>query len=432
MSKFYKYLLLGCFSALSCSFNAVAEDSDFSQLAVDDPELTSWFRDTFPRSKASDAEVQEIFSPARVAKINELENCVAESEYFAGLDIRYEPKHQVIAKFTRKPRKELRKCTNDPLFRAVGASRTLDSLESAREGLTKAITDDVELAFIGTDIRRNRVVVDVGREDFAATKKAIKTFQKQNRKFKNLFKVRVSEGLEFSLTANIGGAELATAPTGGFCSTAFSVTYQEPVPGIPPFIPPSSNTVGGVMSAGHCPDTLVVNGSTQTIPTISGNKQEAFDSDTDLQLMAGAGDDYFPQLNGASLNLPYNPFVIEAVSPTIGERLCNVGHGPGTVFETCGIYEGVKSVVVAGTNRTAAVNEFAFPLSVGGDSGGPVYRRTLLLPTGFPDPRLYVSAVGVTSASASNPSTGQFFVYHTLVDQFSQLSSAQVLTGRDF
>ena len=80
------------------------------------PEVVSWFKAEYPRSKASSEEIQEFFGADRMQFLSDLHDCASQSQYFAGIDVKYEPRYSVRAKFTRQARKELNQCTDNKLI----------------------------------------------------------------------------------------------------------------------------------------------------------------------------------------------------------------------------------------------------------------------------------------------------------------------------
>ena len=150
--------------------------------------------------------------------------------------------------------------------------------------------------------------------------------------------------------------------------------------------------------------------------------------------MTNATDTYVPSLSNAGIPVSGDLRVTGTLNNPIANRtlICMTGFGPafvpggflgttvGTNGERCGLYVGVTGRNVTQGNRIVLYQfmptvSSTSPLSVPGDSGGPVYTRTVTSVLGFSGFQNFdtVSAVGTISAAGRTGST--FFGQYTPV-----------------
>lgn len=287
----------------------------------------------------------------------------AERATFGGLYIDQGPKFRVVAKFTRDPAAAVRRNNPEPELagdlEAVAAERTLAELQETQMRVYEAITRLGVRGESGIDIPAGRVKMYV--LDQGPIQQAVSAGTLQIPDFVDVIKVNQLSRREVNMVAG-----LTLNGTGGpACTSGFTVR--------------NSAGTRGVLTAGHCPNTLSYNGT--NLPF----QAERFTVGTkyDFQWHTAPG---FTVVNQMYEGLSTNRTITSTTplaSQTVGGYVCKYGMTTGY---TCGDIAD-KNYILDGSGGFVRVHHPSnSDLSQGGDSGGPWF--------------LSNSAYGVHTASA--------------------------------
>ena len=381
---------------------------------LDDAFLQSYV-DSFPQVTMEQANF--ILSDDLNNEINEVQACLLDADQenhtdnFAGIYRRQAKKFRVMVKLKKRPTQSLRECTNNPVFKAVGAGSSLAELEEMQEATRDALAE-VEFPFSANiDVIRNRVTIEVLPENFTATKKVLN----KRRGSKKGIKVQRGDGFITVTTAAVR-AGLDAEGNRLSCTNAYTV-YS-----------PILNKFG-TTTAEHCGSSFSVNGRTQSV---QGSLELA--QNADIMWGTNSGDTYEPSIDRQYDGAPGTTARVTGAksqsSLVLNEWICKIGR---TTNRTCGQHKGLMEkkesygcgfLGLSTCYRSSFLLQAEVPgatsptdFSAGGDSGGPVFTRSLGARGG-------ITAVGVVSGRTS----GNGILLYTGVDQFSNLSLSLVIS----
>lgn len=161
---------------------------------------------------------------------------------FGGLYVRHEPQFQVIVKMTGNGQGLVKQVTSNPLFVVEKAERPIKQMLQLRDRAAAALVAR-KIAFDSdVDIWTGKVYIDV--IDFESANAAIATVIKGQ----SYVEVRKVDALPTN-TATVYGGRQGTG-TIQYCTTGFAV---------------KNATRSGILTAGHCDNTMAVAGSTLSL-----------------------------------------------------------------------------------------------------------------------------------------------------------------------
>lgn len=274
-----------------------------------------------------------------------------EKDTFAGLWIQHTPQFRIVVAFTHDGEKTIQPYIGNKswanLLEVRTAEATFTELETAQEASYRMlrkrnIPND---SFI--DVVKNRVELHVTDQ----VKPSLDiTLQKENLQLPSHVVVVTVKNL-FRPTADIFGGKKLVGPNNANCTSGFSVKHTD--------------GTKGVTTAGHCPD-INVTFKGVNIPLRSA-------------IFGGSWDIQWHQASQAFTvrNLifdgTYNRYIFSTKSrdnQQVGESVCKYGfaggYGCGTIYS--------KNVLPVGQpNATATFIWVKNVVTIGGDSGGPVF-----------------------------------------------------------
>jgi hypothetical protein len=284
------------------------------------------------------------------ARASRLEARLASQERgtFGGLYIEHRPRFRVVAKFTRDPDATLSRNAPEAELaaetEAVAAERTLVDLEQAQLAVYGAVTGLGVQAESGIDIPAGRIKLYV--LDEAPIQRAVATGTLQIPAYVDIVRVPHMSRRQVDI---VGGRSL-TAGGSHSCTSGFSVR--------------NSAGTRGILTAGHCSNTLAYNGS--NLPFVA----ERFATGTkyDLQWHTAPG---FTVVNQIYEGLASNRTITGIwpyASQTVGSFVCKYGHmtgyGCGDIVDRNYILDGSGGFIrIHNANNQNLTNY--------GDSGGP-------------------------------------------------------------
>ena len=345
-------------------------------------------------------------------KINELVECAKELDGFAGVHIDYAPKLRAIVKFTRNPNSKLRQCTSDSVFQSRGAASSLEELVFV-EGVAQELLADLEVPHgITLDVIKNRVTVEVEPENFKSARKAINASSRENPILRSAIKLRKGDGFFTSSIADDVIEVQGNIPAGRACTTGYNVEQI-------------STGLRGVTTAGHCRlSSFGVGGgffspNTQRVQASLDWTLTPAAANNDLAWYSNANDIYLNRISYTNVV----PGTFLAVNGTLNSNLLNTSSlvcrlGRTSNDEQCGFYVGrvtrTEATFLTSSNfalarQTSSTSTTSFVQE--GDSGGPVYMWSSLLPGA-------VTAVGTVVARGRNTNGELLF---NEVEKFSNL-----------
>ncbi len=276
----------------------------------------------------------------------------AEPATFGGLYVEHQPDFRIVVMFTRKPAETLAKYTQDPVFVAGTSPQSLEMLLATQaEGGAQLQARGVEFES-GLDVKRSLVTFYV--KDEVAARRTLRPLLGAV----DFVKIKVVKG--FTVTTAIqGGNRIAGATIA--CTTGFNVFDAE--------------RELGILTAGHCDNAASYQGV--AAPMVFQAEQDAGDYDVQWHKESATGPRQ-PQANEITLiNGPSPTLEITSVLPStamhLGDVVCKSGisghYACGTIqdMNSMSNYNGVIGRYIRARNLSAG------PLSVEGDSGGPVF-----------------------------------------------------------
>lgn len=323
----------------------------------------------------------------------------SEPDTFGGLYVEHEPEFKIVVLFTNRPKETLAKYTQDPVFTGRTSAQSLEMLLATQaEAEAQLLAKKVGFES-GVDIKRSIVTFYV--KDEAAARRALRP---------------LLGAIDFMAIKQVKGFTVTTAISGGhkLTGTAFSCTT-----GFNVF---DADRELGVLTAGHCDNTLTYQGI--AAPLVFQSEQNVGDYDVQWHKEPPRGPRH-AQTNEISLiNGPSQTLEITSTLPSssthVGDVICKSGiHG----HYACGTIEDINSR----SNHNGVIGRYIRarnlspgPLSVEGDSGGPVFSNNAALgvihgrggeDTGFENDLFYmpierVSALGVSVLTEAFEVTG--------------------------
>ncbi|MBA0446524.1 S1 family peptidase [Stenotrophomonas maltophilia] len=276
----------------------------------------------------------------------------SEPDTFGGLYVEQQPDFRVVVLFTRKPAHTLAKYTQDPVFVSRTSAQSIEMLLAAQaEGEAQLLAKKVEFES-GLDIKRSIVTFYV--KDEAAARRAPRPLQ---------------GAVDFVLIKAVKGFTVTAAISGGhkLIGTAFSCTT-----GFNVF---DADRELGVLTAGHCDNALTYQGI--AAPLVFQSEQNAGDYDVQWHKEPARGQRHAQTNEIALINGPSPTLEVTSVLPSsathVGDVICKSGISG---HYACGTIEDMNSR----SNHNGAIGRYirarrlsSGPLSVEGDSGGPVF-----------------------------------------------------------
>lgn len=263
---------------------------------------------------------------------------------FGGLYVEHRPEFRIVVKATGDAEQLLRETVNDPAFVPRPAERSLRGLRQAQENVLEVL-ERLGLEFESSlDVATGEVKVFV--LDASKARPAVEALLTRH-PFITLQEV---EAMPVPSATILGGLRASGSTLN--CTTGFNVR--------------NSAGTRGVMTAGHCNDTITVVGISLT------RQAERYTGSYDLQWNTRSGHSY---PNRAQIGEPYLYDILRTNTPAVGMYLCKYGITTG---QTCGEvmttyaytteHDGTTGVYVRmrDTLGGAKMNDF-------GDSGGPVF-----------------------------------------------------------
>ena len=307
-------------------------------------------------------------------------------------------------------KRQLKECTNNRVFKAVGAAYSLDELEEAELAVVQALElSDISYG-LTKDIIRNRVIVEIEKENFKEVSTILKSVRQRNRS------IRLRKGDSFfgelsQITLlpdpRIYGNDIVSIPqlfgSAPRCTSGYSVIQNKTS-----HDSTAPNLLTGITTAGHCPNNVRVLGTSQTIQPPG---ELDFQQNTDLQWHRNSTDEYAARVISSASDPARTQRIGWNVARSV--RVANIPMGKYTCKEgritgnTCGIYQGTTTSTNNLNNRSITSGIVLGMLGDNGDSGGPVFGYSLA----------GLEAYG-TSSTIRRSSTSLTF---TTVDSFDNL-----------
>lgn len=289
---------------------------------------------------------------ATLQEIARVESALASKfpEQFGGLYVQHEPQFRVVAKMTGNGQGLLKQVTDNPLFVVEQADRPVKQMIQLRDRATAQLAAR-KIAFDSdVNVWTGEILIDVIDYDMAsaAIGETIKGL--------NYVKLRRVSALPQN-TATIYGGRQGTG-TVQYCTTGFSV---------------KNATQSGVLTAGHCDNSMTVAGSSLTLGG------ELYASSTtngqDAQWMIKSTNTYPNEIYTSSTARMAITQVYDPNNLPLDWDVCAYGYNMSV--GKCGK---LKSKYQSTTDNNGITGKF-FRVSpattgamvVGGDSGGPVY-----------------------------------------------------------
>ncbi len=333
----YKIKLLVSAAVIAlCSTSALAQDAASEQRAIE------IYQSLYPNVSAEDAAIR--VSADFLNEMRDVQSCLSDKPEFAGMYVKHEPQYKVVTRFTKKGNKTLKQCTKNKLFKAVGANASLIDLNEGADAATSALEGSYIDFGLNVDIEKNKVFVEVEKDNFALAKSLLKG-EVDNK----VVKIKVGDSFQAGSYASVvAGLQIQG------CTAGFSVV----------------NNVGvrGMSTAAHCGNSQAVAGSPQVF-----RGEILYANNTDLQWHNNPNDVYLPRV--------FNPFTGGATSvkgaqysaPLVANSVIVCKLGPVT-GETCGTYKGFfRWTNESGIGVFPTVDSGSGVMGARGDSGGPVY-----------------------------------------------------------
>ena len=380
---------------------------------------------------ATEEDAIKAMDPAALEELSTVNECVSQIDGFAGLETRHLP-YRVVVKFKRSPNKKLKSCTKSKDYRAVGAPRSLEDLESYGEYASDLLDRSGIEAEFSLNMRRNRLEISVLETELKRAKKVLRKRGGMKNRGYRIVGVSAFGGIE-SADTRISGANITaskrsgpSSSTRGICTSGFSVFGTVRNPSHPQF----GQVVNGAATANHCGREIryernsgIFAGS-QTQEGLgpdenlcanyvnpANTSDRGLQRKIDLQWYKEPGDSYDNLIEGTSeqvvgvfrlgelssytgrpVCISGRTFgTIPAISASSGRTQevviaqdCRLPRTPATVSQgelrnttriTCGVYDTPKTYTSGATVGRARIigatqnNQFV----QGGDSGGPVY-----------------------------------------------------------
>lgn len=269
---------------------------------------------------------------------------------FAGLYVKHGSEMRVVVKMTGQAEGILRQVTTDPMFVTERAERPVQMMRALRDRATELLDKNKIPYDSDVDIWEEDIKIDV--VDYDGAEKLLRTLLTANPHLK-LRKARTL----FQNTATIYGGRQGTGTT-QYCTTGFTVT---------------NGTRSGVLTAGHCDNSMTVAGSTLSLGS------EAYYSHTskgyDAQWMVNNNNTYPNEIYTSSTGRMVITQVYDPVNMPLDWEVCAYGYNMTTA--RCGK---LKSKYQKTTDNNSISGYFfrvapntSGVMVQGGDSGGPVY-----------------------------------------------------------
>ncbi|PJL11189.1 hypothetical protein B9Y66_19305 [Stenotrophomonas maltophilia] len=323
----------------------------------------------------------------------------SEPDTFGGLYIEHQPDFKIVVLFTKKPAETLAKYTQDPVFTGRVSAQSLEMLLATQaEAEAQLLAKKVEFES-GVDIKQSIVTFYV--KDEAAARRALRP---------------LLGAVDFMVIKQVKGFTVTTAISGGHklsgtvfnCTTGFNVF--------------DADRELGVLTAGHCDNTLTYQGI--AAPLVFQSEQNVGDYDVQWHKEPSRGPRQAQANEITLINGPSQTLEITSVLPSssthVGDLICKSGiHG----HYACGTIEDMNSR----SDHNGAIGRYIRarklspgPLSVEGDSGGPVFSNNAAVGvihgrggegTGFEDDLFYmpierVSVLGLSILTEAFEITG--------------------------
>ncbi|CAM0118414.1 Trypsin-like serine protease [Stenotrophomonas maltophilia] len=323
----------------------------------------------------------------------------SEPDTFGGLYVEHKPEFKIVVLFTKKPRETLAKYTQDPVFTGRTSSQSFEMLLATQaEAEAQLLAKKVGFES-GVDIKRSIVTFYV--KDEAAARRALRPL------LGAVDFISIKQVKGFTITTAISGGHKLTG-TAFNCTTGFNVF--------------DADRELGVLTAGHCDNTLTYQGI--TAPLVFQSEQNVGDYDVQWHKEPPRGPRHAQKNEITLINGPSQTLEITSTLPSssmhVGDVICKSGiHG----HYACGTIEDMNSR----SNHNGAIGRYIRarnlspgPLSVEGDSGGPVFSNNAAVgvihgrggeDTGFENDLFYmpierVSVLGVSVLTEAFKITG--------------------------
>ncbi|MBH1485843.1 S1 family peptidase [Stenotrophomonas geniculata] len=327
-------------------------------MAADGQEGLSAQTITYARTYGVDAREAEA-RQARTLEAGTLERVIESKspDTFAGLYIQHSPRFRVVVRFTGNAETQLSRFTNDPIYVAEQAPRSLELLLAVQDEIAAQLSARKINFETGIDIRKSEVNL-LTDDPQAASSALAKLIRSTN--FINLIKVQG----RITPTALLGGSHVNGHPVipgvSQNCTTGFNVK--------------DANLELGIVTAGHCDNALITSSGTHL--TFQGelnsggfdvqwNKEAASGArqaqPNEITLIGGPVPKQEIKSVRAASTLPINAAVCK--SGTAGHYMCGTIQDKNAQTEwngTVGSYVRVRS-------------DSGALMSVAGDSGGPIF-----------------------------------------------------------
>ncbi|HGM5609862.1 TPA: S1 family peptidase [Stenotrophomonas maltophilia] len=323
----------------------------------------------------------------------------SEPDTFGGLYVEHRPEFKIVVLFTKKPRETLAKYTQDPVFTGRTSAQSLEMLLATQvEAEAQLLVKNVGFES-GVDIKQSIVTFYV--KDEAAARRALRPL------LGAVDFVAIKQVKGFTVTTAISGGHKLTG-TAFNCTTGFNVF--------------DADRELGVLTAGHCDNALTYQGI--AAPLVFQSEQNEGDYDVQWHREPSRGPrqaqkNEITLINGPSQTLEITS-TLSSSSMHVGDVICKSGiHG----HYACGTIEDMNSR----SNHNGAIGRYIRarnlspgPLSVEGDSGGPVFSHNAAVgvihgrggeDTGFENDLFYmpierVSVLGVSVLTEAFKITG--------------------------
>lgn len=321
-----------------------------SAQAAEDPVLT-YYADTY-NVTVEQARERLNLAPEIARVSNELERRFPNQ--FGGLFVKHEPDFRVVVKMTGAGQGLLRQVTSDPRFVVEQATTPINQLNQLKERIGRRLAQETGYQF-SASVNVWDGTVDIQTTDIEDTRSRLTNDLTRNQ---NIRLIQIEEGVKNHATIR-GGVRLTG--TVQRCTSGFNV---------------SSSLGDGLITAGHCDDSMTISGVQFRLAQrlYQNSETQGFD----FQFMRPvSGVHVFPNdiSRGGSVTETITATMSAAQIP-LNWTVCAYGASTGSM--RCGTLQAKGEIVRDDNNVVNYVYRVApqtasQAMTIGGDSGGPVF-----------------------------------------------------------
>lgn len=299
----------------------------------------------------TDEAAQRMEAERVASKLNALLQ-VEQPETFAGLYIEHAPEFKIVVRFTGNASTQLAAYTNDRLYTAETAPRSLELLRATQREVADQLTKaGIEFA-ITLDLKSSMVDVFVRDPDMARARIA--------KLLAAVDFIRLKETVGFiEPTSSVAGGRRLEGDQRQLCTAGFNVIE-------------TATRELGLATAGHCDNNNYQRNPNARIVFKGERNKGSYDVQWGAQQRGGV---LFSQSNEIIVDGETLPITAEAslLDTTEGKSVCKYGVTTGL---TCGYIKESEFLANWKDEVGTFVQVVSFdgtPMNEGGDSGGPVY-----------------------------------------------------------